>query len=318
MVNILPFPQRQLPMKSRTVAPLDLNAEAKLTGKAPGIQTLSAATTADWRSLPVPGRITVGLAALERIRPWLGIHQASAVESYIRSGEERDFFIEKMLELEATIEAMPQTRQADGQGDDAIVHLHYFSGGYDAWIVEKDIGDPEDSPDEFQWQMFGCARFAHMPGDASLGYICLPEIRKGGVELDFHWTPKPLSEVKAEFEPRENPEPEIQTPAPLQGELLPRSEPPVTRYAKGSYGNQAETWIGLWCITTMKRHHGSIACTAVLTEESGVPGVTSFSSDSPSHNLAAERVKATTTAIKRIHAQGLAEFAKLHPELLPR
>jgi hypothetical protein len=210
-VNIIAFPQRTLPMKPRPVAALDLDAERKLAAPASGIQT----GATDWRTLATTQRIAFGLKALDRMRPWLGRSQAIAVRETIRTGEERDFFIGKLLELEALIAATPATRGQE-EVEDPIVHLHYFGSNCDAWIIEKDIGyqgeypgDPNaDKPEDFQSQMFGYMRFSHMPECAELGYISLPELQSIGVELDFYWTPTPLSEVKAKLDRIDRPAPE--------------------------------------------------------------------------------------------------------------
>ena len=57
-------------------------------------------------------------------------------------GEEGDHFIEIIDRIHATWQAMPKTYETDGQGRAALAHLHYFIGGCDWWIVEKDA-DPD-------------------------------------------------------------------------------------------------------------------------------------------------------------------------------
>ena len=105
-------------------------------------------------------------------------------------GEERHFFIEKLVDLGRTISAMPKTGETDGQGDDAIVHLHYFLGNMDWFITEKDMILDE------QYQAFGLADLGM--GYPELGYISIEEITAAGAELDLYWTPKSLREVKEE------------------------------------------------------------------------------------------------------------------------
>lgn len=209
----LPFLGRILPLIS---GPAGVAPPVKpLDPPASGHPEDSPLCPGDWKTFPVRQRIAFGLTALNAVRPWLGIAQGQSVADLISTSEERDFFIGKMLELSATIAAMPATR---GQEDveDSIVHLHYFSGGYDAWITEKDIGHPDDAPEDFQCQMFGYARFAHMSECAELGYISLRELRTIAIELDFHWAPTPLSQVKAGLDAAENPPPPvIQTPVPV-------------------------------------------------------------------------------------------------------
>jgi len=67
-------------------------------------------------------------------------------------GEEGEFFIEKIEELNNTINKMGGYGSQDGKGNDAIVYLHYFYGGFDWYITEKDTVEGEP-----QLQAFGYA-----------------------------------------------------------------------------------------------------------------------------------------------------------------
>jgi hypothetical protein len=104
-------------------------------------------------------------------------------------GEEADYFAHKLIALANQIGAMHKTYEQDGKGDDAIVHLHYFRGGIDAWITEKDsvLGEP-------QHQAFGLVDLGQ--GFPEIGYVSIQELIDNGVELDLYWTPKTLGEVK--------------------------------------------------------------------------------------------------------------------------
>lgn len=103
-------------------------------------------------------------------------------------GEERKFFIEKMNELAERIRTMPATYGQDGKGHNAIAYLHYFLGGMDWYITEKD-SEPE------QLQAMGVANLGPLGNGPELGYISLVEILAHGAELDFHFTPKPLKDI---------------------------------------------------------------------------------------------------------------------------
>ena len=109
-------------------------------------------------------------------------------------GEEGGHFIQLLTDLRTRIETMPKTYETDGQGDDAVVHLHYFMGSIDAWITEKDAG-VEGDPDLTQSQAFGKIRLSRDPQGAELGYISIQELIDNRVELDLYWTPKKLSEI---------------------------------------------------------------------------------------------------------------------------
>lgn len=115
--------------------------------------------------------------------------QFARVKSLMR-GEEGKFFKTTVAELLATADAMPRTGETDGQGMQAKAHLHYFSGGCDWWITELDV----DSDESGQYQAFGLADLGY---GAELGYISLVELCACPVEIDFHWTPQTLAEIKA-------------------------------------------------------------------------------------------------------------------------
>ena len=81
------------------------------------------------------------------------------------------------------------SRLFTGKGDDAIVYLHYFFGGCDWYITEKDV-------DGGVQQAFGYAVLFGDKQNAELGYICITEITQFGAELDLYFTPCPLAEIK--------------------------------------------------------------------------------------------------------------------------
>ena len=104
-----------------------------------------------------------------------------------RHSEESEYFGEKLEEYATRVQSMHKTYEQDGKGDDAIIHLHYFRGGMDWYITEKDMEDQ-------QHQAFG---YVDLGQGGELGYVSIVELLQiGGVELDLHWEPKPLKEVK--------------------------------------------------------------------------------------------------------------------------
>ena len=103
-------------------------------------------------------------------------------------GEEGDHFIELIDRIHATWQAMPKTCETDGQGCAALARLHYFTGGCDWWIVEKDA-DPDHAG---QVQAFGIANLGMGP---EAGYISIPELLENGAELDLYFTPKRMGEL---------------------------------------------------------------------------------------------------------------------------
>jgi hypothetical protein len=125
----------------------------------------------------------------ENITDYMSKEQLDVVKNIIKHGEEGQYYQDIIMELQETFDMMPVTYGQDGKGDAAIVYLHYFLGGSDWWITEKDMMSG-------QQQAFG---FVCLNGDkenAELGYINLKNVADVGAELDFHFMPRPLSEIK--------------------------------------------------------------------------------------------------------------------------
>ncbi len=143
---------------------------------------------------------------------WMSEAQNKAVIAGLM-GEEWQFFADKMKELAGTIATMPKTYDQDGKGDEAVAHLHYFRGAGDWYITEKDM---EGTGTE---QAFG---LADLYGDGGeLGYISIYELTEAGVELDFHFNPKTLGQIRGKTAAEEQPQ---QTAAP---DALPDISPDV-------------------------------------------------------------------------------------------
>lgn len=103
-------------------------------------------------------------------------------------GEEREFFKEKLGEIHRLIDSMPKTYDQDGLGDEAVAHLHYFTGAANWYITERDMEDA-------QHQAFG---LADLYGDGGeIGYISIEELKSVGAELDLHWNAMRIGEIKA-------------------------------------------------------------------------------------------------------------------------
>lgn len=118
------------------------------------------------------------------IRYFMCTPQKKAILEGFRS-EEKQFFFDKVKELAERIENMPKTYEQDGLGDDAVAYLHYFKGGMDFYITEKDM-------EEQQFQAFGLS----VIHESELGYVSIDELIHNDVELDFHFTPTKIGELK--------------------------------------------------------------------------------------------------------------------------
>jgi len=104
---------------------------------------------------------------------------------------------------------MPQTYETeDIPTAEKIVWLHYFYGGSDWFIVEKDMGDKDDKEPGLQYQAFG---YTILNGDTEMaewGYISIEELKtKKMMELDFYFTPVKFADLKNKWEEPEEEEP---------------------------------------------------------------------------------------------------------------
>jgi hypothetical protein len=106
-----------------------------------------------------------------------------------KSTEEHQHFRALLDDWQARIAAMPKTYDQDGLGDNAIAHLHYFVGGCDWWITEKDAETPAEPG---QHQAFGIANLGYGP---ELGYISIVELLANGAEFDLYWHPKTVGQL---------------------------------------------------------------------------------------------------------------------------
>lgn len=80
---------------------------------------------------------TEALAALRDLETFIGPQQRSCLKSLFYA-EEHQHFIDLICNLAERVKTMPQPYQQDGKDDEAIVYLHYFKGGCDWHITERD------------------------------------------------------------------------------------------------------------------------------------------------------------------------------------
>lgn len=100
-------------------------------------------------------------------------------------------FTDILSQLEKQVKTLPKIGRQESLGAEAIVYLHYFYGGSDWYITEWDGKD----------KTFGFAILNDDIEMGELGYMSVQELtntvtRYGSVELDFHWRPKTLKEVR--------------------------------------------------------------------------------------------------------------------------
>lgn len=128
---------------------------------------------------------------------YMGARQRQTLK-VLMNGEEGEAIAEVVLNAYNRIMATPLTYDTEGESD-KTVHLHYFVGNVDAWIVERDVGDTMDSDGSGeQQQAFGYQSFGGIE-EAEMGYISLPELFSVHAELDLYFEPKLYSELKKEL-----------------------------------------------------------------------------------------------------------------------
>jgi len=120
-----------------------------------------------------------------RTTQFIGKNQRAAINSGLQ-GEEKQYFSSLLQSVAETINTMPKTYEQDGLGRKAVAYLHYFVGGNDWYITERDM-EPEQS------QAFGVVSLnGHEP---ETGYISIEELVQHNVELDLHFTPTQLDQI---------------------------------------------------------------------------------------------------------------------------
>lgn len=133
-------------------------------------------------------KVNTALSAAGLLSKFINPSQRLVLQELL-SGEEGEGIAQTVFQLMKTIENMPKTYEQDGKGDKAIAYLHYFYGGCDWWITEKDMEDQ-------QLQAFGLVSLTGDPSDYELGYTSIEELMNNWVEIDLYWTPKTLGEIK--------------------------------------------------------------------------------------------------------------------------
>lgn len=164
--------------------------EAELSGLVRQIEIANIEAEDKALNTPKPVTQQEGLAMLDELRPWLSRQQYRAMAEVIRDGEEASGQIDRAKALASIIDGMAKTYEQDGKGMDATAYLHYFSGGGDWYITEKDAMGA-GTEQAFGWADPGL-------GSGELGYIGIDELTNSGVELDLYFDPKPLGALVTE------------------------------------------------------------------------------------------------------------------------
>jgi len=126
------------------------------------------------------------LEAIKIIKGFMPTNELKVMVDNMRK-EEKQAFFNKAVEIADIIKNMPVTYEQDGKGKSAVAYLHYFAGGADWYITEKD-------KETEQLQSFGLADLGF--GFPELGYISIVELLENNIELDLYFTPKTLGEIE--------------------------------------------------------------------------------------------------------------------------
>lgn len=136
------------------------------------------------------------IQALAAIKHFLSREQAKVMRT-LMDGEEGPYFQDKAREMAGIILGMPKTYETSNNPDPTI-YLHYFNGGSDWYIFERDM-----YAEQHQAYCYACLNGWY--DSAEIGMVSIEELRESGVELDLHWKPRPLSEIKEELRQRYEP-----------------------------------------------------------------------------------------------------------------
>lgn len=149
-------------------------------------------------------------------------------KSVIKNSDEYDEIIN---ELGKQINDMPVSYQTDGQGKNAIAYLHYFRGGSDWYITEKDI-------EKKQLQAFGYVVLNNDYQFAEFGYINIEELKENNVELDLFWTPKTINEI---IEEKTDGKTDVNSKEKISEEQIQEMEVAEYEKQKSIYENESST-----------------------------------------------------------------------------
>lgn len=137
------------------------------------------------------------LSSKVRLSPLLAKLMPIVQQKYLRELNAEG--VREMQSVIAQVEKqVADIRKSQQTGKQAIVKAHYFYGGSD-WYVTEMTSDA---------RLYGYAILNNDYEYSEFGYMSIDEFNATGkVEMDFHWTPRPLDEVLYKKSPQDYPKP---------------------------------------------------------------------------------------------------------------
>lgn len=120
------------------------------------------------------------LRTLYGLRNFICERQRAALRPFILYGDLA--VVNQIRTLSLVIDYLPKMY---GGGYNAMVYLHYYMKGYDAWITELYRAN---------CMAFGKARIGQ--GDPEYGYISIKELVDNNALVDLYWVPTPIEGIK--------------------------------------------------------------------------------------------------------------------------
>jgi hypothetical protein len=129
------------------------------------------------------------LVAARVLRPYMSRGQMIVLTTASHGGE-GIFALELFVKMASNVEAMPSVLVNGQDGANAEAHLHYFYGGSDWYILEKNWDGGVD-------RAYG---FVVLNGDmqnAEYGYVDIGDLVARGANLDLYFKTQTIAEVLA-------------------------------------------------------------------------------------------------------------------------
>lgn len=166
---------------------LPINAKDELKVKLPLSENKAVVKPIEYKKEDKEAFFEFADTDLRILKQFVGWSQYSTISYSLNESNEMNSTISKLVEQ---LKSVPSTYETEDIEDPNAI-LHYFKGGCDWWIIEKDMN-------LIQEQAYGLVSLnGNYP---EYGYINIEELKSLNVELDFYFTPKSAKDLKSELE----------------------------------------------------------------------------------------------------------------------